>query len=508
MHQDRVRRSDLRDLVVSAEEAARLIKDGMTVGMSGFTRAGEAKAVPMALAERARTEPLKITLITGASLGNDLDKTLAEAHVLARRLPFQSDPALRKAINNGEVMFIDQHLSETVELLRSRQMGPVDIAVIEAVAITEEGGIVPTTSVGNSASFAILAEKVIVEINLSQPAALEGLHDIYIPTHRPAREPIPIVAPQSRIGLPFIPVDPGKIAAIVITTKLDSSSSVLPPDAETRAIAGHLTEFFLHEVKKGRLTERLQPLQAGIGTIANAVLHGLIDTPFHNLTMYSEVLQDSTFDLFDAGKLDFASGSSITLSAAKYQVVLPELPRYKQRLILRPQEISNHPEVVRRLGIIGINTALEFDIYGNINSTHVGGTHMMNGIGGSGDFARNAYLSVFVTKSTAKDGFVSSVVPMVSHVDHTEHDVDLVVTEIGLADLRGLAPRERARLIIANCAHPAYRDALSDYYRRALARGGHTPHVIEEALSWHAKLRECGSMQSEPASVSAQSLAG
>ncbi|MBR0683685.1 acetyl-CoA hydrolase/transferase family protein [Roseomonas eburnea] len=495
MYEDRVRRADLRDRIVSAEEAARLIRDGMTVGMSGFTRAGEAKAVPMALAERARRDPLKITLITGASLGNDLDKTLAEAQVLSRRMPFQVDPALRRAINAGEVMFIDQHLSETVELLRSRQIGPVDIAVIEAVAITEQGGIVPTTSVGNSASFAILAKKVIVEINLSQQAELEGLHDIYIPTYRPMRMPIPVVEPESRIGLPFIPIDPDKIAAIVITTKLDSSSTVLPPDDETRSIAGHLTEFFLHEVKQGRLTNTLQPLQAGIGTIANAVLHGFIDTPFHNLKMYSEVLQDSTFDLFDAGKLDFASGSSITLSKTKYEAVLPDLPRYKQRLILRPQEISNHPEVVRRLGLIGINTALEFDIYGNINSTHVGGTHMMNGIGGSGDFARNAYMSIFVTKATAKGGDVSSVVPMVSHVDHTEHDVDIVVTECGLADLRGLAPRERATVIVANCAHPDYRAALTDYVRRAQSRGGHTPHVIEEALSWHARLRESGSMK-------------
>ncbi|MBB4212192.1 succinyl-CoA:acetate CoA-transferase [Rhodothalassium salexigens DSM 2132] len=491
---ERVRCRGLQDRICSADAAASLIKDGMTLGMSGFTRAGEAKAVPMALAERARTEPLKITLMTGASLGNDLDKTLAEAHVLARRMPFQAAPYLRNAINKGEVMFIDHHLSETVEHLRTRQLGPVDIAVIEAVAITEQGGIVPTTSVGNSASFAILADKVIVEINLSQPQALEGLHDIYIPTRRPAREPIPVVAPESRIGLPYIPIDPDKIAAIVLTEKHDSSSTVLPPDADTRAIAGHLAEFMGHEVRHGRLPETLQPFQVGIGTIANAVMTGFIDTPFHNLTMYSEVLQDSTFDLFDAGKLDFASGSSITLSAARYQEVLPKLPDYKSRLVLRPQEISNHPEVIRRLGIICVNTALEFDIYGNVNSTHVGGTKMMNGIGGSGDFARNGFMSIFVTKSIAKGGNISSVVPMVSHVDHTEHDVDILVTEQGLADLRGLAPRERAETILARCVHPSYRDAMADYMARATARGGHTPHVIEEALSWHARLRETGHM--------------
>ncbi|MFA7413006.1 MAG: acetyl-CoA hydrolase/transferase family protein [Rhizobium sp.] len=495
MLRDRIRHNSLLDKLVSAEEAAAFIKDGMTVGMSGFTRAGEAKAVPMALAERAKTHPLKITLMTGASLGNDLDKTLAEAHVLARRIPFQSDPALRKAINAGEVMFIDQHLSETVEQLRTQQIKPVDIAVIEAVAITETGGIVPTTSVGNSASFAILADKVIVELNLSQPITLEGLHDIYIPTRRPARMPVPVVTPESRVGLPFIPIPPEKIVAVVVSEKLDSSATILPPDDETRAIAGNLADFLVNEVKQGRMGYELQPLQAGIGTIANAVLHGFIDTPFHDLKMYSEVLQDSTFELFDAGKLTFASGSSITLSADMYRKVLPRLSEYKHKLILRPQEISNHPEVIRRLGLICINTALEFDIYGNVNSTHVGGTHMMNGIGGSGDFARNGFMSIFVTKSIAKDGAISSVVPMVSHVDHTEHDVDILVTEVGLADLRGLAPRERAEVIIANCVHPDYRDALRDYFDRARKRSGHTPHVIEEALSWHVALGERGTMR-------------
>lgn len=493
MH-DRIRNAALRERITTAAEAATLIKDGMVVGMSGFTRAGEAMAVPLALAERARTSPLKITLMTGASLGHDLDKILAEAHVTARRIPFQSDPGLRRAINAGEVMFIDQHLSETVEQLRTRQLPQPDIAVIEAVAITADGGIVPTTSIGNSASYAILAKKVIVEINAGQPLSLEGLHDVFIPTYRPNRMPIPVVAPDSRIGLPYIPIPPEKIAAIVLTQKEDSSATILPPDDDTRAIASHLVNFFSGEVAAGRMDNRLAPLQAGIGTIANAVLHGMIDSPFHDLQMYSEVLQDSTFDLMDAGKMTFASGSSITLSAEKAAEVMANFDRYRSRLILRPQEISNHPEVVRRLGLIAINTALEFDIYGNVNSTHVMGTQMMNGIGGSGDFARNAMLSVFVTKSIAKEGAISSLVPMVSHVDHTEHDVDILVTEQGLADLRGLAPRERARVIIANCAHPSWRGSLQDYYDRATAYGGHTPHILEEALSWHVRLRKTGRM--------------
>lgn len=491
----RIRHPDLMGRIMTPEAAAALIEDGMVIGMSGFTKSGDAKAVPLALAARGHTDPFKITLITGASLGHEIDRKLTEAGVLARRMPFQADPTLRKAINRGEVMFIDQHLSETVEHLRSNQLGPVDYAIIEAAAITETGAIVPTTSIGNSASLAILAKKVIVEINLAQPLGLDGLHDIYIPSKRPTRAPIPLMACDSRIGTPYVEIPPEKIAAIVVTDTVDSASSVVPADDDTRAIARHLIGLLESEVARGRLNLSLQPLQAGVGSIANSVLQGLADGPFHNLRMYSEVLQDSTFDLFDAGKLTFASASSFSLSAPYASRIYEHFERYKDKLVLRPQEISNHPEVIRRLGIIGINTALEFDIYGNVNSTHVDGTMMMNGIGGSGDFARNAYLSIFVTKSLAKDGAISSVVPMVSHVDHTEHDVDILVTEIGLADLRGLAPRERARIIIDNCVHPTYRDQMNDYFTRALARGGHTPHLLEEAFSWHTRRQQTGTMK-------------
>lgn len=494
MHQDRIRHPAFLNKVTTAEQAARLFRDGMTVGMSGFTRAGDAKAMPIALAERARREPLRLTLLTGASLGNGSDGLMADAGLLARRMPFQSDATLRQKINAGEVMYIDQHLSETAEQLRSHQLSPVDIAVIEAVAITEEGGIVPTMAVGNSASFVQQARTVIIEINLSAPTALEGLHDIYIPAGQPGRLPIPLTSPEQRIGSSAIAVDPARVAAIVITDSPDSPSTVLPPDEETAAIAGHIVGFFGEEVAAGRMGPELMPLQAGIGSIANAVLHGLIGSPFHGLTMYSEVLQDSAIELLDSGQLRFASASSITLSSPVHERFIRHISDYRSRLLLRPQEISNHPEVVRRLGLIALNTALEFDIYGNVNSTHVAGTRMMNGIGGSGDFARNSRLSLFVSKSVAKDGAISSVVPMVSHVDHTEHDVDILVTEWGLADLRGLAPRERAPRIIERCAHPDYRPQLRAYFEQAARLGGHTPHRLDQALSWHSRYQYTGTM--------------
>ncbi|HLT98455.1 MAG TPA: acetyl-CoA hydrolase/transferase family protein [Burkholderiaceae bacterium] len=494
MYRDRIRHTALESRVMSADQAATLFRSGMTVGMSGFTKAGDCKALPQALAQRAREDGLRLNVVTGASLGNDNDGMMAQAGLLARRMPFQADAVLRKEINDGRVMFLDQHLSETVEQLRCGSLPAIDVAVVEAVAIREDGSIVPTTSVGNTASFVQQANTVIVELNLAMPLALEGLHDIYLPEDRPQRRPIPLTSVSQRIGSSAIKVDPKRIAAIVVTNTDDSPSANLPPDEDTRAIARHVVDFFSDEVAAGRMTPSLLPLQAGIGTIANAVLHGLLESSFSGMTMYSEVLQDSSFELLDSGQFTFASASSITLSAEMNRKFLNNVERYASRLVLRPQEISNHPEIVRRLGIIGINTALEFDIYGNVNSTHVGGTHMMNGIGGSGDFARNAHLSIFVTKSVAKGGAISSIVPMVTHVDHTEHDVDVVATEWGLADLRGLAPRERAALIIERCVHPEYRDMMRSYYRRACAAGGHTPHLLAEAFEWHQRYAATGSM--------------
>lgn len=495
MSLERIGLTQLKDKVISAQDAARLIQNNMIIGMSGFTRAGEAKAIPLALIDQAAQHPLKITLVTGASLGNDLDKKLTEQGVLARRIPFQVDSTLRKAINQGQVMFIDQHLSETVEQMRHQTLEKPDLAIIEAVAITDDGLIIPTTSVGNSASFIEFAEKILIEINTSVSTDFEGIHDIYIPSQRPSRAPIPLTDIQQRIGTRGIPFDANKVVGIVFNHTSDSPSNITEPDADTQAIADHLIHFFKDEVRAGRLPEDLGPLQAGIGSIANAVLSGFKTSGFHDLKMYSEVLQDSAFELIDAGVMTFASGCSMTLSKACGERVFNHLDNYKDKFVLRPQEISNHPEIIRRLGIISINTALEFDIYGNVNSTHVGGTKMMNGIGGSGDFARNAHLAIFVTKSIAKQGNISSVVPMVSHVDHTEHDTDIFVTEQGLADLRGLAPRERAAVIIQHCVHPDYQASILDYFTRACEKGGHTPHLLQEAIDWHINFEKYGSMK-------------
>lgn len=490
-----IRYEELQDRIMSAEKAASYITDGMTIGLSGFTKAGDAKAVPYALIDRAKKHPFKLNVFTGASLGSDIDGMMAEVGMVHKRIPFQADRTMRQKINTGDIFFVDYHLSHMAESIRDHVLEPIDVAVIEAIAITEDGKIIPSTSVGNSPLFVHHAKHVIIEINKAQPADLEGVHDIYeLEKQGEGREPISLMKVDDRFGVEGISVDPDQVIGIVLTNQADSPSTILSPDEETATMARHLIHFLQQEVEAGRLTNRLAPLQSGIGTIANAVMYGLLNTDFEELEVYSEVLQDAVFDLMDAGKLRFASGCSITLSEEKMEKVFNHMDEYKDKIILRPQEISNHPEIIRRLGLISINTALEVDIYGNVNSTHVGGTQMMNGIGGSGDFARNAKLAIFVTKSVAKNGDISSIVPFVSHVDHTEHDVDIIVTEQGYADLRGLAPVERAALIIDKCVHPSYKKQLTDYYNEALALGGHTPHVLNKALSWHIHYAEHGTM--------------
>ena len=494
---DRVRNKDLQAKIVSAADVAAYIKPGMSIGMSGFTASSYPKAIPLALAERMKKEPFKIDLWTGASTGPELDDTLAAVHGIRKRLPYQTDAILRGEINDGSVDYLDLHLSESAQLGRVGYLGKLDLAIVEAVAITEEGNIIPSTSLGNAASYVQQADIVIVEVNTTQPLELEGMHDVYVPLDPPNRLPIPIVQADDRVGTPFIPCTPDKIKFIVPCDIKDHTRDLAPIDENSKKMSQFTLEFLNAEIKAGRMPKNLLPLQSGVGNVANAVMAGFVDSDLEDLTVYTEVIQDGMLDLIDANKLNFASGTAFSPSPAGMERFYKDVEKYKKYLLLRPQEISNSPEVVHRLGVIAMNTALEVDIYGNVNSTHVTGTKMMNGIGGSGDFARNAFLTIFYTPSVAKNGAISSVVPMCSHVDHTEHDVDVIITEQGIADLRGLAPRARALEIINNCVHPDYKPVLLDYYNRAVeaTKHAHTPHIIKEALSFHEKFIETKSMK-------------
>jgi succinyl-CoA:acetate CoA-transferase len=499
----RVLNSSLASRIMSADDAAALIGFGTRIGMSGFTGSGYAKAVPLALARRIsdanlRGQKAQVSIFTGASTGPELDGALAMAGGIQLRLPYQSDPETRKRINAGEMDYMDIHLGHVAQYVEYGFLGKMDWALIEVTAILEDGRLVPSSSVGNNRTWIDQAEKVILEVNARQPAELEGMHDIYYDLQPPPnRQPIPLVHTGQRIGSPYLHVAPEKVAAVVLTDSPDRNSPFKAPDESSRRIAGHILDFLGWEVKKGRIPASLLPLQSGVGNIANAVLFGLQEATFENLTSYTEVIQDGMIALLRSGKLTCASATAFSLSPDMLEKVNAEMATYRQSIVLRPQEISNHPEIIRRLGVIGMNGMIEADIYGNVNSTHVMGSRIQNGIGGSGDFARNGYLAIFMAPSTAQLGAITTIVPMVSHVDHTEHDVDVIVTEQGLADLRGLSPRQRSKVIIERCAHPDYRSLLRDYQSRAerLSFGKHTPHLLNESLSWHERYVRSGRMR-------------
>jgi succinate CoA transferase len=484
---------------LTAEEAAQFFNDGETVAVSGFTAAGAPKAVPSAIAARAEAfhangKPFKINLISGASTGRSLDGALARAKALGFRTPYQSDPDLRKSINAGETRFFDMHLSRLPQDVRYGFLGHVHTAIIEASEVTKYGEIVLTSSVGASPTFCRLADKIIIELNRYHPSTLRGVHDIYEPDDPPLRSDIPVFSPCDRIGQPVIQVDPSRILGVVETHLPDEVAPFEEVSPLTAKIGQNVADFLAAEIRRGLIPKGFLPVQSGVGDTANAVLMAMAEHPeIPHFQMYTEVIQDAVIALMRKERVTFASGCSLTVPSPTLESIYQDWEFFRNRLLLRPQEITNNPEVVRRLGTISINTAIEVDLSGNVNSTHVLGKHMMNGIGGSADFARAAFLSMFICPSTAKGGKISTMVPMVSHLDSSEHSVSVIVTEQGVADLRGRAPSERAKLITDNCAHPDYRPILRDYVQRG--GNGHSLQNLAAAFGMHLTYGQCGDMR-------------
>jgi len=481
--------ASIRGKIMSAEQAADMIGENMVVGCSGFTMAGYPKTVPQAMARLGKAKNL--TLLTGASVGDTIDGELVRSGLLKRRFPYQTNAEIRNAINRGEVQYTDMHLSHMPTQL-NQGIGPhIDFALIECAAVTENG-LIPTRAAGASDSFVRNADKVIVEVNERVPLSIAGIHDFFQVSTPDRPKAVPIYNVSDRTGELFIPCPPEKIAAIVVCSESGEFPEFREPDETSAQIARNIVMFLKQEVAAGRQPENLGPIQSGVGSVANAVLSGLAEGGFKELMMYTEVMQDSALDLISTGVIRHASATALSLSREKARELYANIDFFKERIVLRPQEISNHPEIVRRLGLISMNTPIECDLFGHVNSTHIMGTEIVNGLGGSGDFARNAGLTMFAAPSTAKSGRISTIVPMVSHVDHTEHDVMVMVTEHGVADLRWKTPAERAELIIENCAHPKYREGLREYLKKAGRH--HIPHDLDLALSWHKRYLATGSM--------------
>lgn len=482
---------------MTAAEAASLINHNDNIGFSGFTHAGCPKVVPLEIAKRAEKEhtkgnPFKIGIFTGASTGDNIDGALSRADAIKFRTPYQTNNDIRIAINQGVVSYFDLHLSTLAQDLRYGFYGKVDVAVIEACDVTPDGKIIPTCGVGITPTIARLAGLVIVELNAWHPKELRGIHDLTDLQDPPHRQAIPVTSVRSRFGKEYIQVDPSRII-IVHTNVPNDGGCFAPVDEITSKIGENTADFLVKEMRRGTIPQSFLPIQSGVGNIANAALAAMGNhKEIPDFEVYTEVIQDAIIDLLEKGRITFASGGTLTVSNPYIERIYQNLPFFKERIVLRTAEISNNPEIIRRLGIVSMNTAIEADIFGNINSTHITGSKIMNGLGGSGDFTRNAYISIFLTPSTAKNGNISAFVPMVSHTDHNEHSVKVIISEYGVADLRGKSPRERAACIIENCAHPDYRSLLHKYLESG-ARG-QTPVNLYNAFAFHKAFMETGNM--------------
>ena len=486
----------------SAEDAAAMIHDGDILGVSGFTLAGYPKAVPLALAARAEKlhaagERFQVTLYAGASTGDSCDGALARAGALKLRMPYQSNPSLRKGINDGSIRYIDAHLGKMGYLVRTGAVPAPTVAVIEVSAILPDGRVCLSTSGGNSVCYLDMAPKIILELNTRLGDSCIGMHDDALPELPPHAKPLPVYSAGDRVGNDFVKIDTNKVIAIVENDGFDEVTPFVEPDEVSKNIGERILDFIRFEESHGRLPKGMA-YQSGVGKVANAVLCAMADDDrLGRIDLFTEVIQEAVLPLLKKGKLGVASGTALTLSQVAQQEFVQNASEWKKHFVLRQQEVSNSPDIIRRVGVISMNTALEADIFGNVNSSLVCGSAMMNGIGGAADFARHCALGFFLTPSVAKGGAISSIVPYVSHVDHTEHDTQIFVTEQGLADLRGLPTEERARLIIKNCVHPDFKDEMTDFLEYGLrhAKGLHQPLPLDRAFEMHLRFLTTGNMK-------------
>lgn len=478
--------------IVTPEEAGELIADGMTVAFGGYTSAGYPKAVARSLSVSStwRNRPGGIHMISG-STSRPLENLLSEAGIIKRRTPMLESRLLSSRVNKGEVQYCEQQMSKMPRLVRTGVFGKVDVAIIEAIELYADGKVVPTSAVGMISELAEAADHVIVEINTAQPSLLNGMHDIYQPGKN---HPIPIVSAGDKIGTPYVQLDPNKIRFVVYSHELDETISLSPSTSAQEMVARNLFDFLELEGKKQGWKE-LPPIQTGFGNLAGEVVRQMGNSNFRDITFFCGGVQEANVALLAQGKARCISCGSVELTSHVLELmnVCPEA--MKEGIIIRNGSITNNAEVISRLAPITLTSGIEMDIYGNVNSSHVLGNRIINGLGGGANFAQNAGLSMLMLVSEGKEGRLSSIVPMVSHQDISEHDIDVVITEHGVADLRGRSDMERADTIIKYCAG-SYQSQLRDYFKKAkLAAGGHHPVLLEEAFSWHIAYRKNGSMR-------------
>ncbi len=483
----------LKKYKMSGEDAAQLIKDSMNVAMSGYSAAGYPKAVVRALENRKKTGDLStINLVTGANVPF-IDEHLASVNLINKRAPMIAHKNLRNLVNKGDVKYIEQQMNKMPRLLQSNSFGKIDVLIVEAAGFSEDGDLIPSNSIGMLNHLIEASDKIIIEINKGLHPSIKSLHDIYIPKKFPNTEPIPLIKSNDRIASNKIAFDHNKIIGIVENYEKEISTQLYEANPISTKIAQNLFNFL--EIEYKSLKSNLPPIQTGFGAISDSITNGFNLTNFKDINFFCGGIGEAAIKLLEKGKAKSLSTGGLGLNE-NVESILSSFPDLKNSLVIRNGDITNSSEIINRLSLIALNTGIEIDIYGNVNSSHVTGNRVINGIGGGANFAQNSGLSIILIPSISKKGAISNIVPMVSHQDICEHDVDVIITENGVADVRGLDDIERAKKIIKLCSSPEYKDSLISYFLKSLKEvGGHHPQMPFEAFSWYKRLKDNGSMK-------------
>lgn len=490
----RIKDVDLLDKVMDAEDAVKkFVAGSKAIAISGMTGTGYPKVVPRAMSEYVeRTgEKFDVVVYGAGTVGVDLEEHLSRIGI-RRRFPIgASAEVTRKLVNSREFEAYDMWLTEYSRWLRddvlTRRFSGIDIAIVEATGVTEEG-LVLGTSVDASPVFIEKARGVIVELSLVKPYML-GLHDIYVPK---INEVIPVRSVLDRIGDRVVKIPKSKVMAVVPSTIDDQRGAYSPGGDIDRRVVENIVDFLSKEASEDpNLRTDYVTLQPAAGPIASLLADRIHEIGF-SLSIWGEIASVRWLKTL-SGNVKAISGSAIyTLPGDERlrEEFYENIDEFKDRVVLRPQAISNSPEIISRFYHINVQQAIEVDVYGQVNITYIGDRFIV-GVGGSGDHAKASYITIVALPSITGSG-LPRVVPLVYHVDLVDHDVDIIVTDQGWADLRGLSPLEKARAIIEECAHPSYKDMLWDYLETVVKKTGHRPVDLRKAVEFREKLFTSG----------------
>lgn len=423
--------SDYRSKLTTADQAAAVVRSGDRVYLSGNA------ATPYPLLEalaRRKDELHDVQLVHVLLLGNDpLSRPDMEGHF--RHNSLFVGPADRQAVNEGRADYIPVFLYQIPGLFASGQL-PLDVAIVQTSPPDRHGYLSLGVEVLATKGAAEHARVVIAQVNEQMPRTLGDsfIHVSHVHYIVEATHPLPELPRKV----------PGDVA---------------------RAIG---------ELVAGLVSDG-STLQLGIGEIPDAALGAL--TAKRDLGIHTEMLSDAVQDAVEAGVITGARKnlhtgemvSTFVLGTRRLYDFVDDNPSVH----LHPVEFTNDPFLASENDrLVAINSALEVDLTGQVCADSIG-TSIYSGFGGQVDFIRAAARSrggrpIIALPSTAKEGEVSRIVPLLKHgagVVTTRADVHYVVTEFGVASLHGKNLRERAAALIG-IAHPKFRPGLEDEARK------------------------------------------